>query len=92
MENLHEMLHHHLISLFGDSNWLHRSPDWPAPNNILWGYLKSHVFETWPATWDECRANIREATQAIPHDILQYVTDDFTKHLRESILHSVFRK
>jgi hypothetical protein len=77
MEELCKMFPHHVISEFHDSNWLPRSLDFSGPNYFLWGYLKSRVFETCPATLGELKANIREAI----HDVLQCMMDDFNKHL-----------
>jgi hypothetical protein len=52
-----------------------------------------------PITWDELKVNIGEAIQAVSHNMLQHVMDDFTKCLQKCttmegghLLHSVFKK
>jgi hypothetical protein len=99
MEKLRKMFLH-LISQFGDLNWLPRSPNLSACDCLLWGYLKSRILSTWPTTLGmNSRLNIREAVQAIPHDMLHCVMDDFTMHHQECItgeeghlLQSFFKK
>jgi len=38
-----------LISGFGEVTWPARSPGHPLPEYLLWGYVKSEVYETHPA-------------------------------------------
>jgi hypothetical protein len=66
VHNLREMFQHRLLSRFRDLIWQ------PyllicKPQAVLWGYLKSRVFETRPATLDGFKASIREAI----HGVLQ---------------------
>jgi hypothetical protein len=83
MEKLPKIFPHSLISRFRDSNWPPRSPDFSASDYILWGYLKSRVFETRSITLGKHQANSKEAI----HDVLQRVMDDFTKRLQSASLH-----
>jgi hypothetical protein len=76
VEKLREMFPHRL-----DFNWSPRSPNFSAPDYFVWGYLKGHVFDTLSATFNEVKADIREAI----HDVLQRVVDDSTKRFQECI-------
>jgi hypothetical protein len=51
-----------------------------------------HLFEVTylrqPITLDEVKASIRKVTQALLHDVSQFMMDDFTKHLQECLSRS----
>jgi hypothetical protein len=89
-----KMFLHCLMSQFHDLKWQPRFPDFSASDYILWGYLKSCIFEMLTTALDELKASIRE----VIHDALKCMMDDFTEHLqcitaqREYLLHSVFKK
>ena len=51
----------HVISRYGDITWPARSPDLPARNFFLWGYLKSQVFKApTPHTLQELKHQIQQ--------------------------------
>jgi hypothetical protein len=60
MNLLKDLFLNHLISRNGDVQWPPRSPDLSPCNFFLWGYLKSKVFETCPATTQDLKVRIRE--------------------------------
>jgi len=62
-------------SFFGDrviskGFWPPRSPDLMRPDYLLWGYLKSRIYQNKPRTIDALKANITEEIQAVTADVL----------------------
>jgi hypothetical protein len=41
-----------LVSLLADKTWCANSPDLAVPNDFLWGYVTSRVYETRPTSPD----------------------------------------
>ncbi|XP_011873353.1 PREDICTED: uncharacterized protein LOC105565087 isoform X3 [Vollenhovia emeryi] len=56
--------------------WPARSPDLTAPDDFLWGFVKSKVYETRPATILELEQRIRVAIEEISQNILRSVAGD----------------
>jgi hypothetical protein len=46
-------------------SWPPCSPDLCTPDFFLWGYLKSKVYDIWPATLDDPKTRIREEIEYI---------------------------
>ena len=63
---LNEFFKERLISKKGSVNWPPRSPDLTAPDFFLWGYVKSQVYATRPATLKQLKRRIRACIEAIP--------------------------
>jgi hypothetical protein len=85
MAVLKEMFPGRLISRFGDINWPTCSPDLSAPNSLLWGYVKSMVYETRPANIDDLKQRIRECLQGILDAMLQRVMPSMPSRLQECV-------
>jgi len=50
---------------------------------FLWGYLKSKVFNSNPATLEELKARIREEMQNISRNTCQSVIENFCSRLQQ---------
>lgn len=74
-----------LISRFGDIPWPPRSPDLTPMDFFLWGYLKSKVYETSPATISELKENIVREVNGISAALLQRVARNTEARFQECI-------
>lgn len=74
-----------VISRNGNIPWPPRSPDLTACDFFLWGYLKSKVYHSRPATTEELKAKIQEAITEIPLEMLRRTMQNFTKRLQECL-------
>ena len=52
---LNELFGNRMVSLEQKHKWPPRFPDLTPLNFSLWGYIKGHVFKTFPANIDELR-------------------------------------
>jgi hypothetical protein len=57
----------------GQMEWPPRSPDLTPLDYFYWGYLKSKVYETKPATINELRARILDVSNSIGQEMLENV-------------------
>lgn len=65
----------------GPIEWPPRSPDLTPLDFFLWGYIKSIVYKTKPASLQELRQRIIEACRNIPREIFQKVREEFENRL-----------
>lgn len=72
-----------LISKRGDINWPPRSPDLSPMDFFLWGYLKSKVFNTNPASLEELKERISEEMQNISQNTYKAVIENFCSRLQQ---------
>jgi len=75
----------HLISRFGDVQWLPRSPSLSTCDFFLWGYLKSRVYTHKPRMLNDLKGAIRQEIRLIDRQLLAPVMDDFKKRLENYI-------
>jgi hypothetical protein len=54
-----------IIFHFGHITWPCRSPDLAVSDCLLWGYVKSTIYETRPANIDDLRRQLRQGVQGI---------------------------
>jgi hypothetical protein len=80
---LNDMFPGCVISRRGNIEWPARSPHLNARDFFHWGYLKSKVCEKRPRTTVDLKQNIRDEMAAISPTMLQRVTQNFQKRLRE---------
>ncbi|CAK9806570.1 hypothetical protein ANTPLA_LOCUS4939 [Anthophora plagiata] len=66
-----------LISRNGDVNWPPRSCDLTSSDFFLWGYLKSKVYASKPATIHDMKNNIRNEIDELNEQICQNVIENF---------------
>lgn len=85
MEAVRALFPGKLISKFGDKNWPPRSPDLTPMDFFLWGYLKSKVYATNPATLDALRQRIEEEIAAIPAEMCSRVFQNLRVRLEECL-------
>lgn len=71
----------HWIGRRGPVEWPARSPDLTPLDFFLWGYLKSKVYETQPASLEELRQRITYECQRITPEVLQNVRQSFQSRL-----------
>lgn len=74
-----------LISRFGDIPWPPSSPDITPMDFFLWGYLKSKVYETNPATISALKENIVREVHGIPASLLQRVARNTEARFQECV-------
>jgi hypothetical protein len=74
-----------LISRRTSLPWPPRSPDLNSPDFYLWGHLKAEVYATRPASIVELKMKIREAIARIPVAVLNRVSENFVKKIRECL-------
>ena len=65
----------------GPIEWPPRSPDLTPMDFFLWGYIKSIVFRTQPASLEILRQKIIEACRNIPREMFQKVREEFENRL-----------
>jgi hypothetical protein len=82
---LYKMFPARVISRRGNIEWPAKSPDLNACDFFLWGYLKSKVYKKRPRTMGYLKENIRDEVAAISLIMLQRVTQNFQKGLRERV-------
>ena len=85
MALLRDFFPNKLISRFGDIPWPPRSPDLTPMEFFLWGYLKSKVYETDPATISELKENIVREVNGIPTSLLQRVARNTEARFQECV-------
>lgn len=83
MAFLREHFPNKLISRWGNVPWPPRSPDLSAPDFFLWGYLKSKVYSTRPATLNDLKVNIQQSIADIPANTLSSVMNNVLVRCRE---------
>jgi len=66
-----------LISRCVDVPWPPRSPDLSMCDFILWGYLKSRVYEGKSRTLEELKGAIRKQIGTINEELLERVEENF---------------
>lgn len=85
MALLRDFFPNKLISRFGDIPWPPRSPDLTPMDFFLWGYLKSKVYETSPATISALKENIAREVHDIPASLLQRVARNTEARFQECV-------
>jgi hypothetical protein len=63
-----------LISRFADIICPSRSPDHAIPDYFLWGYVKSKVYETYPANIADLKHQILKCIPGNPKEMLRVMT------------------
>jgi len=74
------------ISRCGDVPWPPRSTDLSMCDFILWGYLKSRVYEGKPGTLKELKGAIRKQIGMINQELMERVEANFRERLQICIL------
>ena len=91
MNTLRAIFPNRLISRNGYIHWPPRSPDLSSCDYFLWGYLKSKVFQTRPATTQELKERIQTEIRAITPVVLRRVSENlrtrFAQCVRENGRH-----
>ena len=85
MSVLQEMFPQHVISRGGNVPWPERSPDLPACDCFLWGYLKSRVFISKPRTIAKLKQSIKEEIAAIPEHKTRRVMENLAARLKQCL-------
>ncbi|XP_039280434.1 uncharacterized protein LOC120350562 [Nilaparvata lugens] len=85
MDLMRNLFPNRLISRNGDIQWPPRSPDLSSCDFFLWGYLKSKVFETRPATIQNLKMRITQEIRAITPEVLRRVSENFSSRLRQCV-------
>ena len=85
MDLLKDLFPNRLISRNGDVQWPPRSPDLSSCDYFLWGYLKSKVFETRPATIQDLKVWIQKEIRAITPAVLRRVSENFRSRLTQCL-------
>jgi hypothetical protein len=68
---------------FWDITWPTHLPDLSVPDYFLWVYVKSKVYETYPANTDDLKQQLLECIQGIPKEMLQCVMTACPLRLQE---------
>ena len=79
----HRRYRQKVISKRGDTNWPSPSPDLSSVDFFLWGYLKSKVFKSNPATLKKLKKHIHEEMQNISGKTCQSVIENFYSRLQQ---------
>lgn len=58
------------------------SPHFVVSDYLLWGYVKSKVYETRAANTDDLKRRIRESVEEFPKDMLQCVMTFLSSNLQ----------
>jgi hypothetical protein len=66
-----------IVTRFGYITWPARSPDLVVPDYSLWGYVRSKLYETRPASIADLKQQILDCIQGIPKSMLQRVMTAF---------------
>jgi hypothetical protein len=74
-----------VISRRGNIEWPATSPDLNHCDFFLWGFFKSKVYKKKPRTTVDSKQNIRDEVATISPTMLQRVTQNFQKLLRECV-------
>jgi len=74
-----------IISRRSDFCWPARSPDLTPLDFFLWGHLKAKVYARKPRSIEELKIFIREEVRNVNRDMLQSVSNNFVKRIRECI-------
>ena len=82
---LNEMFPACVISRKGNTEWPARLPHLKAWDFLLWGYIKSKVYEKKQRTMVDLKQNIRDEVGAISSTMLQQVIQNFQKRLQECV-------
>jgi hypothetical protein len=69
------------ISRNGNMTWPARIPDLNVCDFLLWGYLKSKVYENKPRTLEELKEAFRQVIGTITNQMLSKVFGSFTARL-----------
>jgi hypothetical protein len=85
MRVIYKMFPARVISRRGNIEWPAKSPDFNACDFFFCGYLKSKVYKKRPRTMGYLKENIRDEVAAISPIMLQRVTQNFQKGLRECV-------
>jgi hypothetical protein len=75
---LRAVFEHPIISRYGDISWPAHLPDLLACDFSLWGYLKSKVFQTHPADFNNLKQRTSEEINAISPAMLLRVMESVT--------------
>lgn len=73
MNTLRNGFEHQIISCYSNISWPACSPDLSSCDFFLWGYLKSKVFQTHPADFNNQKDRISEKMNVISSAISLHV-------------------